>query len=53
MSSQDSAMSESIGLRNVVRRLALNAHPGMPARIKIDNLEAGGVKLQVKLYAGE
>ena len=53
MSSQDSAMSESIGLRNVVRRLALNAHPGMPARIEIDNLEAGGVKLQVKLYAGE
>ncbi|MDT0125183.1 sensor histidine kinase [Paenibacillus sp. RRE4] len=53
MSSQDSAMSESIGLRNVVRRLALNAHPGMPARIEIDNLEAGGVLLQVKLYAGE
>jgi two-component system sensor histidine kinase YesM len=53
MSSPDSAMSESIGIRNVVRRLALNAHPGMPARIEIDNLEAGGVKLQVKLYAGE
>ena len=53
ISSQESAMSESIGLRNVVRRLALNAHPGMPARIEINNLEAGGVKLQVKLYAGE
>jgi|GEM_PF-303660 len=53
MISQESALSESIGLRNVASRLALNSHPGKPARIEIDNIEAGGVKLQVKLYAGE
>lgn len=50
---QESTGSESIGLRNVVRRLALNSPPGKPARIEMNNIDPSGVKLQVKLYAGE
>ena len=50
---QESARSESIGLRNVIRRLALNSHPGQSAEIKINNVDTGGVKLQIKLYVGE
>ncbi|MDM5280110.1 sensor histidine kinase [Paenibacillus silvae] len=50
---QESEMTESIGLRNVARRLALNSHPDKPARIEMHNIRSGGVKLLVKLYAGE
>ncbi|OMF12593.1 histidine kinase [Paenibacillus amylolyticus] len=50
---QESDESESIGLRNVIRRLQLNSHPGHSARLEISNREPNGVKIKVKLYAGE
>ncbi|WP_458463239.1 cache domain-containing sensor histidine kinase [Paenibacillus sp.] len=50
---QESDESESIGLRNVMRRLQLNSHPGHSARLEISNREPNGVKIKVKLYAGE
>lgn len=50
---QESDESESIGLRNVIRRLQLNSHPGHSARLEISNREPNGVKITVKLYAGE
>ncbi|PQP83634.1 histidine kinase [Paenibacillus sp. PCH8] len=53
LATQESDESESIGLRNVMRRLQLNSHPGHPARLEISNLEPNGVMLRVKLYAGE
>ncbi|MEK3773398.1 sensor histidine kinase [Paenibacillus sp. FSL K6-4396] len=53
LSTQESNESESIGLRNVIRRLQLNSHPGHSARLEISNREPNGVKITVKLYAGE
>ncbi|MEO2210694.1 sensor histidine kinase [Paenibacillus amylolyticus] len=53
LSTQESDESESIGLRNVIRRLQLNSHPGHSARLEISNREPNGVKITVKLYAGE
>ncbi|MEK4665812.1 sensor histidine kinase [Priestia sp. FSL H7-0729] len=53
LSTQESDESESIGLRNVIRRLQLNSHPGHIARLEISNREPNGVKITVKLYAGE
>ncbi|ETT53549.1 sensor histidine kinase [Paenibacillus sp. FSL H7-0942] len=53
LSTQESDESESIGLRNVIRRLQLNSHPGHSARLEINNREPNGVKIRVKLYAGE
>ncbi|KLU58283.1 histidine kinase [Paenibacillus sp. VT-400] len=53
ISTQESDESESIGLRNVIRRLQLNSHPGHSARLEINNREPNGVKITVKLYAGE
>ncbi|PJN63332.1 hypothetical protein PAEAM_11580 [Paenibacillus sp. GM1FR] len=53
LSTQESDESESIGLRNVIRRLQLNSHPGHSARLEINNREPNGVKITVKLYAGE
>ncbi|WP_366346886.1 sensor histidine kinase [Paenibacillus amylolyticus] len=53
LSTQESDESESIGLRNVIRRLQLNSHPGHSARLEISNQEPNGVKITVKLYAGE
>ncbi len=53
LSTQESDESESIGLRNVIRRLQLNSHPGHSARLEISNREPNGVKIRVKLYAGE
>ncbi|WP_339299049.1 sensor histidine kinase [Paenibacillus sp. FSL R5-0623] len=53
LSIQESDESESIGLRNVIRRLQLNSHPGHSARLEINNREPNGVKITVKLYAGE
>ncbi|WP_419890936.1 sensor histidine kinase [Paenibacillus xylanexedens] len=53
LSTQESDESESIGLRNVIRRLQLNSHPGHSARLEINNQEPNGVKITVKLYAGE
>lgn len=53
LSTQESNESESIGLRNVIRRLQLNSHPGHSARLEINNQEPNGVKITVKLYAGE
>ncbi|WP_339168333.1 sensor histidine kinase [Paenibacillus sp. FSL R5-0341] len=50
---QESDESESIGLRNVIRRLQLNSHPGHSATLEISNREPNGVKIKVKLYAGE
>ena len=51
LSTQESDESESIGLRNVIRRLQLNSHPGHSARLEINNQEPNGVKITVKLYA--
>ncbi|WP_340015487.1 sensor histidine kinase [Paenibacillus sp. FSL K6-1318] len=53
LSTQESDESESIGLRNVIRRLQLNSYPGHSARLEISNREPNGVKIKVKLYAGE
>jgi len=53
LATQESDESESIGLRNVIRRLQLNSHPGHSARLEINNQEPNGVKITVKLYAGE
>ncbi|MBT2286163.1 sensor histidine kinase [Paenibacillus polymyxa] len=53
LSTQESDESESIGLRNVIRRLQLNSHPGHSAKLEISNREPNGVKIRVKLYAGE
>ncbi|MDR6719918.1 sensor histidine kinase [Paenibacillus sp. 2003] len=53
LSTQESDESESIGLRNVIRRLQLNSHPGHSARLEINNREPNGVKITVILYAGE
>ncbi|MDT9722375.1 sensor histidine kinase [Paenibacillus sp. ClWae2A] len=53
LATQESDESESIGLRNVIRRLQLNSHPGHSARLEISNREPNGVKIRVKLYAGE
>ncbi|MCP1424489.1 two-component system sensor histidine kinase YesM [Paenibacillus xylanexedens] len=53
LSTQESDEFESIGLRNVIRRLQLNSHPGHSARLEINNREPNGVKITVKLYAGE
>ncbi|MGO4733598.1 cache domain-containing sensor histidine kinase [Paenibacillus sp. 2KB_22] len=53
LATQESDESESIGLRNVMRRLQLNSHPGHSARLEISNREPNGVKIRVKLYAGE
>ncbi|WP_413406087.1 cache domain-containing sensor histidine kinase [Paenibacillus amylolyticus] len=53
LSTQESDESESIGLRNVIRRLQLNSHPGHSARLEINNQEPNGVKITVKLYTGE
>ncbi|WFR63244.1 histidine kinase [Paenibacillus amylolyticus] len=53
LATQESDESESIGLRNVIRRLQLNSHPGYSARLEISNREPNGVKIRVKLYAGE
>ncbi|MGC5775302.1 histidine kinase [Paenibacillus pabuli] len=50
---QDTEESESIGLRNVIRRLQLNSPPGYNALLTIGNLEPNGVEIIVKLYAGE
>lgn len=53
LATQESDGSESIGLRNVIRRLQLNSHPGHSATLEISNGEPNGVKIRVKLYAGE
>ncbi|MGN7415551.1 cache domain-containing sensor histidine kinase [Paenibacillus sp. SAF-068] len=53
LATQESDESESIGLRNVIRRLQLNSHPGHSATLEISNREPNGVKIRVKLYAGE
>lgn len=52
-SSQEMDETESIGLRNVMRRLQLNSPPGYNATLTIGNLEPNGVEILVKLYAGE
>ncbi|KOY17618.1 cache domain-containing sensor histidine kinase [Paenibacillus xylanivorans] len=52
-SSQEPDETESIGLRNVMRRLQLNSPPGYNATLTIGNLEPNGVQIIVKLYAGE
>jgi two-component system sensor histidine kinase YesM len=52
-SSQEPDETESIGLRNVMRRLQLNSPPGYNATLTIGNLEPNGVEIIVKLYAGE
>ncbi|MDN4602703.1 sensor histidine kinase [Paenibacillus sp. F6_3S_P_1C] len=52
-SSQEMDETESIGLRNVMRRLQLNSPPGYNATLTIGNLEPNGVEIIVKLYAGE
>ncbi|MDK8194845.1 sensor histidine kinase [Paenibacillus sp. UMB7766-LJ446] len=52
-SSQEMDETESIGLRNVMRRLQLNSPPGYNATLTISNLEPNGVEIIVKLYAGE
>lgn len=52
-SSQESDETESIGLRNVMRRLQLNSPPGYNATLTIGNLEPNGVEIIVKIYAGE
>ncbi|WP_339304386.1 sensor histidine kinase [Paenibacillus sp. FSL R5-0519] len=53
LATQESDESESIGLRNVMRRLQLNSHPGHSARLEVSNREPNGVKIRVILYAGE
>lgn len=45
--------SESIGLRNVIRRLQLHSPPESPASLSVSNREEGGVIITIKLYAGE
>ncbi|WP_440115920.1 histidine kinase [Paenibacillus sp. QZ-Y1] len=50
---QDSDGTESIGLRNVIRRLQLNSPAGYAASLEISNLEPNGVEVLVKIYAGE
>lgn len=52
-SSQEMDETESIGLRNVMRRLQLNSPPGYNATLTVSNLEPNGVEVIVKLYAGE
>ncbi|WP_315794372.1 sensor histidine kinase [Paenibacillus sp. BIC5C1] len=52
-SSQEPDETESIGLRNVMRRLQLNSPPGYNATLTIGNLEPNGVQIIVKIYAGE
>ncbi|SLK08151.1 MULTISPECIES: cache domain-containing sensor histidine kinase [unclassified Paenibacillus] len=52
-SSQEPDETESIGLRNVMRRLQLNSPPGYNATLTIGNLEPNGVEIIVKIYAGE
>ncbi|WP_336783704.1 sensor histidine kinase [Paenibacillus illinoisensis] len=50
---QDSDPSESIGLRNVMRRLQLNSPPEHTAMLEISNLEPNGVIIKLNIYAGE
>ncbi|OAX45270.1 cache domain-containing sensor histidine kinase [Paenibacillus sp. AD87] len=50
---QEPDETESIGLRNVMRRLQLNSPPGYNATLTIGNLEPNGVEIIVKIYAGE
>ncbi|WP_339848425.1 sensor histidine kinase [Paenibacillus sp. FSL W7-1088] len=52
-SSQEPDETESIGLRNVMRRLQLNSPPGYNATLTIGNMEPNGVEITVKIYAGE
>lgn len=52
-SSQEPDETESIGLRNVMRRLQLNSPPGYNATLTIGNMEPNGVQIIVKIYAGE
>lgn len=52
-SSQEPDETESIGLRNVMRRLQLNSPPGYNATLTIGNMEPNGVEIIVKIYAGE
>lgn len=52
-SSQEPEETESIGLRNVMRRLQLNSPPGYNATLTIGNLEPNGVEIIFKIYAGE
>ncbi|MGV2885672.1 histidine kinase [Paenibacillus taichungensis] len=52
-SSQEPDETESIGMRNVMRRLQLNSTPGYNATLTIGNMEPNGVLIIVKIYAGE
>jgi len=52
-SSHEPDETESIGLRNVMRRLQLNSPPGCNATLTIGNLEPNGVQIIAKIYAGE
>ncbi|MEO2205756.1 sensor histidine kinase [Paenibacillus pabuli] len=53
LAAQDSDPSESIGLRNVMRRLQLNSPPEHMAILDISNLEPNGVLIRLNIYAGE
>lgn len=53
LAAQDSDLSESIGLRNVMRRLQLNSPPEHTATLEISNLEPHGVMTKLNIYAGE
>lgn len=53
LAAQDSDPSESIGLRNVMRRLQLNSPPEHTAMLEISNLEPKGVIIKLNIYAGE
>ncbi|PYY30567.1 cache domain-containing sensor histidine kinase [Paenibacillus illinoisensis] len=53
LAAQDSDPSESIGLRNVMRRLQLNSPPEHTATLEISNLEPHGVMIKLNIYAGE
>ena len=53
LAAQDSDLSESIGLRNVMRRLQLNSPPEHTATLEISNLEPHGVMIKLNIYAGE
>ncbi|WP_416292461.1 histidine kinase [Paenibacillus illinoisensis] len=53
LAAQDSDLSESIGLRNVMRRLQLNSPPDHTATLEISNLEPHGVMIKLNIYAGE
>ncbi|MGG4483533.1 histidine kinase [Paenibacillus illinoisensis] len=53
LAAQDSDLSESIGLRNVMRRLQLNSPPEHTATLEISNLEPNGVIIKLNIYAGE